>query len=161
MPCQQCPHGRRRDLCKQCGGNGFCQHGNQKQKCLPCGTGLCPLHPTMLKVNCKVCQKCIHGKWKRNCKMCTKPRSIGFGPPGVAKKAAKPKRPRAAGAAAPSAVGAQVRRVRLARCTTDRAHLPLCCVLIVTLHRAAVSPYAAACRRWAPSSRACASRVGH
>ena len=67
-----CPHGRKRSQCKLCGGGGLCQHGNQKSRCLPCCTGLCPLHPTVLKINCKVCTKCIHNKRKQQCKMCTK-----------------------------------------------------------------------------------------
>ena len=32
-----CPHGRRRSLCKECGGSGICEHGRQRSRCKECG----------------------------------------------------------------------------------------------------------------------------
>ena len=36
----KCEHGRRKDVCKDCG-TGYCQHGRPKHKCKDCGTGRC------------------------------------------------------------------------------------------------------------------------
>ena len=49
-----CPHGRRRDKCKECGGSSFCEHGRQRSKCKDCGgSGLCE-----------------HGRQRSKCKDC-------------------------------------------------------------------------------------------
>ena len=34
--CGACPHGRRRSLCKECGGGSICEHGRQRSKCKEC-----------------------------------------------------------------------------------------------------------------------------
>ena len=34
--CSGCPHGRRRDKCKECGGKGICEHGRQRHTCKEC-----------------------------------------------------------------------------------------------------------------------------
>ena len=31
--CSACPHGRRRDKCKECGGKGICEHGRVRSTC--------------------------------------------------------------------------------------------------------------------------------
>ena len=33
----RCPHGRRRDTCKECAGSSFCEHGRERHKCKECG----------------------------------------------------------------------------------------------------------------------------
>lgn len=33
----QCPHGRQKDRCKDCGGSAICLHGKQKRFCRVCG----------------------------------------------------------------------------------------------------------------------------
>ena len=38
-----CPHGRRKTICKECGGKGICTHGCDKYFCKECGgKGICP-----------------------------------------------------------------------------------------------------------------------
>ena len=50
----QCPHGRRRYVCKECGGGGICEHGRQRHKCKECGgSGICE-----------------HGRQRSKCKEC-------------------------------------------------------------------------------------------
>ena len=49
-----CPHGRRRYLCKECGGGGICEHGRQRSKCKECGGG----------------SICEHGRLRSTCKEC-------------------------------------------------------------------------------------------
>ena len=39
----QCPHGRRKDTCKDCGGSGICEHGKRRYRCKDCGgSQVCP-----------------------------------------------------------------------------------------------------------------------
>ena len=51
-----CPHGRRRSLCKECGGGGggVREHGRQRSRCKECGGG----------------GVCEHGRELRKCKEC-------------------------------------------------------------------------------------------
>ena len=34
--CSACPHGRRRNRCKECGGSGICEHGRVRYDCKEC-----------------------------------------------------------------------------------------------------------------------------
>ena len=34
--CRACPHGRRRTLCKECGGGSICEHGRVRYQCKEC-----------------------------------------------------------------------------------------------------------------------------
>ena len=52
--CIACPHGRRRSLCKECGGSGICEHGRQRHQCKECGGS----------------QICEHGRERSRCKEC-------------------------------------------------------------------------------------------
>jgi hypothetical protein len=57
----KCEHGRRKDVCKDCG-TGYCQHGCQKDVCKDCGAGYCQHgHP---KHTCRDCGTghCEHGR---------------------------------------------------------------------------------------------------
>ena len=50
----QCPHGRQRYRCKECGGVGICEHGRERSRCKECGgSGLCE-----------------HGRQRSKCKEC-------------------------------------------------------------------------------------------
>ena len=53
-PVKKCPHGRRRERCRDCGGGSICPHGNLKQTCHDCGG----------------CSICPHGKQKSRCLEC-------------------------------------------------------------------------------------------
>ena len=54
--CSACPHGRRRSVCKECGGASFCEHGRQRSQCKECGGS----------------QICEHGRIRSRCKECKK-----------------------------------------------------------------------------------------
>ena len=49
-----CPHGRRRDNCKECGGKSFCEHGQRRSTCKECGGS----------------SICKHGRRRSDCKDC-------------------------------------------------------------------------------------------
>jgi hypothetical protein len=50
----QCPHGRQRSRCKECGGVGICEHGRRRSQCKECGgAGICE-----------------HGRIRHYCKEC-------------------------------------------------------------------------------------------
>ena len=52
--CGACPHGRRRDQCKECGGASICEHGRRRTQCKECGGG----------------SICEHGRERSKCKEC-------------------------------------------------------------------------------------------
>ena len=54
--CSACPHGRRRERCKECGGSQICEHGRQRSRCKECGGG----------------SICEHGRQRSKCKECKK-----------------------------------------------------------------------------------------
>jgi hypothetical protein len=62
-------HGRRKDVCKDCGTVYF-QHGRQKHTCKDCGTGYCQ-HGRQKHV-CKGCGtgRCEHGRRGGQCRGC-------------------------------------------------------------------------------------------
>lgn len=65
-----CPHGKRKNYCKDCGGASICEHGKRKNICKECGgAGLCS-HGRQNQT-CKICsEKCSHGKMKCRCEVC-------------------------------------------------------------------------------------------
>ncbi|KAL1528301.1 hypothetical protein AB1Y20_009657 [Prymnesium parvum] len=67
-----CPHGRRRSLCKDCGGTGICEHGRRRQRCKDCGGNqICEHH--RVKSKCKDCggsSICEHKRRRSECKDC-------------------------------------------------------------------------------------------
>lgn len=68
----KCPHGRRKSLCKECGGVGVCVHGRHKYRCKDCsGCSIC--EHGRIKYDCKECKGagvCEHGRQKSRCKEC-------------------------------------------------------------------------------------------
>ncbi len=68
----KCEHGRRKPVCKECGGSGICPHGRRKSRCKECGgSQICP-HGRE-KRHCRECGGsaiCPHGRHKRLCKEC-------------------------------------------------------------------------------------------
>ena len=69
----QCPHGRQRYRCKECGGVGICEHGRERSQCKECGgSGLCKHGRQRSK--CKECGGggiCEHGRERSRCKDCS------------------------------------------------------------------------------------------
>ena len=67
-----CIHGKRKELCKDCGGSQICEHGINKVRCRPCkGSQICE-HDN-IKYCCKICKGsriCVHDKVKSYCKDC-------------------------------------------------------------------------------------------
>ena len=60
---KRCPHGKRKDMCKEC---TPCPHSNVKQNCAACNS--CP--HGKLKHSCVECNPCPHGKVKKSCAAC-------------------------------------------------------------------------------------------
>jgi hypothetical protein len=68
-----CPHGRRKDRCKQCGGGwSFCGHGRRRWECRDCGgSSICPHNRR--RARCRDCggaSICEHGRDKWTCRAC-------------------------------------------------------------------------------------------
>ena len=67
-----CPHQRRRNECKECGGAGICPHQRRRSECKECGgAGLCP-HQRQ-RSQCKECGGagiCPHQRRRSRCKEC-------------------------------------------------------------------------------------------
>ena len=54
MPSKHCEHGRRRSMCKECGGASVCEHGRRRSQCKECGgKGIC--EHGRLRSQCKEC----------------------------------------------------------------------------------------------------------
>ena len=67
-----CPHGRIKCYCKECGGNSICEHGKIKDKCKDCG-GASICEHGKVKHRCKECDGngiCEHGRRKDRCRNC-------------------------------------------------------------------------------------------
>jgi len=66
----RCPHGKRKDKCKDCGGIGICIHNKEKRKCRDCkGSDIC-IH-NRDKYYCRDCGGrgyCIHDIEKAKCR---------------------------------------------------------------------------------------------
>jgi hypothetical protein len=70
--CSACPHGRRRSVCKECGGASVCEHGRHRPKCKECGGSQICEHGR-IRSSCKECggaSICEHGRERRRCKEC-------------------------------------------------------------------------------------------
>jgi len=70
--CRACPHGRRRERCKECGGASMCEHGRQRSRCKECG-GASICEHGCLRYQCKECGGkgiCEHGRRRSVCKEC-------------------------------------------------------------------------------------------
>ena len=57
--CSACPHGRRRERCKECGGGSICVHGRIRSQCKECG-GASICEPGRLRHQCKEVRWCIN-----------------------------------------------------------------------------------------------------
>ena len=70
--CGACPHGRRRERCKECGGASICEHGRQRHQCKECGGSSICEHGRQ-RYQCKECGGsgiCEHGRIRSTCKEC-------------------------------------------------------------------------------------------
>jgi hypothetical protein len=70
--CSACPHGRKRNQCKECGGGSICEHGRQRSVCKDCGGGSICEH-RRIRYQCKECGGkgiCEHGRRRSKCKEC-------------------------------------------------------------------------------------------
>lgn len=69
---RDCPHSKRKDRCKLCGGIGICIHGRMKAECVSCkGAGIC--EHNRRRVTCKECggkSICQHHKRRTECRDC-------------------------------------------------------------------------------------------
>ena len=68
----KCAHGRRRNLCKECGGASICAHGRQRSQCKECGGASICAHGRR-RSTCKECGGagiCAHGRRRTECKEC-------------------------------------------------------------------------------------------
>ena len=69
---RKCLHGKRKNLCKYCGGDYLCVHGRNKYQCTLClGVKVC-VHGNR-KYSCRDCGSvsfCVHAKKRRFCKEC-------------------------------------------------------------------------------------------
>ena len=57
--CSACPHGRRRERCKECGGGSICVHGRIRSQCKECG-GASICEHGRLRHQCKEVRWCIN-----------------------------------------------------------------------------------------------------
>ena len=72
--CSACPHGRRRERCKECGGASMCEHGRRRERCKECGGSQICEHGRQ-RTQCKECGGsafCEHGRQRSRCKECKK-----------------------------------------------------------------------------------------
>ena len=70
--CSACPHGLRRERCKECGGSQICEHGRQRTQCKECGGSAFCRHGRQ-RPKCKECggtSICEHGRERSKCKEC-------------------------------------------------------------------------------------------
>ena len=70
--CSECPHGRRRTRCKECGGVAICEHGRRRSRCKECGGSEICEHGRR-RSKCKECggsEICEHGRQRSYCKEC-------------------------------------------------------------------------------------------
>lgn len=67
-----CVHGRRKAVCKECGGVSICEHHRQKANCRDChGSQVCS--HGKIRSRCKECggvSACVHTSNKKLCKLC-------------------------------------------------------------------------------------------
>ena len=70
--CSACPHGRKRNQCKECGGASICEHGRRRTQCKECGGSSICEHGRR-RSKCKECGGsgvCEHGRQRYRCKEC-------------------------------------------------------------------------------------------
>ena len=70
--CSACPHGLRRERCKECGGSQICEHGRIRSECKECGGSQICEHGRRHS-QCKECDGasiCEHGRVRSTCKEC-------------------------------------------------------------------------------------------
>ena len=70
--CFNCEHGKRKEICKDCGGSQICKHDKRKEHCIDCGGSQICEHKKV-KYTCKECggsQICEHKKNKNFCIEC-------------------------------------------------------------------------------------------
>ena len=70
--CSACPHRKRRNHCKECGGSGICEHDRVRSRCKECGGGSICEHGRQ-RPQCKECggsQICEHARIRSKCKEC-------------------------------------------------------------------------------------------
>ena len=67
-----CKHRRQKASCRECGGSIFCQHGRRKSYCKDCG-GVSICEHRRVRFTCRDCggsSFCQHGRHKTICKIC-------------------------------------------------------------------------------------------
>ena len=66
---KKCEHGRKRSVCKECGGSGICEHGRRRSQCKECGgSGICEHGRERSSCNdCGGSSMCEHGRRRRYC----------------------------------------------------------------------------------------------
>jgi hypothetical protein len=68
----KCPHGRKRNMCKECGGASICEHNRLRNTCKECdGASIC--EHGRRRITCKECdgsQICQHNRMRNTCKDC-------------------------------------------------------------------------------------------
>ena len=65
----KCEHGRRRNVCRDCGGSGVCEHNHRRNTCRECGGSQVCEHNRRKDI-CKECEgpgMCDHGRQKAHC----------------------------------------------------------------------------------------------
>lgn len=74
----KCEHGRRKNVCIDCGGVSICHHGRIKQQCIQCGGSSICIH-NIQKARCRQCEGsdiCQHDRQKSNCRQCKDPKTL-------------------------------------------------------------------------------------
>ena len=116
-----CVHGKRKEVCAECGGNRLCEHGRQKGRCGACGgIGIC--EHGKRKELCAECGGnglCEHGKQKGRCGACGGKGSARNRAPGRAPAVSEPRPLTVAEITAPMVQMAQELRLRAAQCEAD------------------------------------------
>ncbi len=75
-----CEHGRRKDTCKECGGNQIWEHGRVRSTCKECGGGSICEHGRV-RSTCKECgggSICEHDKIRSRCKICDPSGAVAY-----------------------------------------------------------------------------------
>ena len=72
MVVSKCEHGRKKTVCKECGGGAICEHQKIRSRCRDCGGGSICEH-NKERTRCKECgggSICEHNKQRTQCKEC-------------------------------------------------------------------------------------------
>lgn len=69
---KKCPHGKRKEICKYCGGSAICIHNRLRYQCKQCqGINICAHNNR--RSQCKLCHGtdiCVHDRRKYSCRDC-------------------------------------------------------------------------------------------